>query len=120
MEKKYEVVTLDGEQYLVKDLNTETGCLMCCFAKESGEANTCKYANTCMAHLREDRRSVYYKEIDEYTLLMIKKQWNEDDLMFLIKNYSTMKAPEIAKKLNLPVNRVYHKARELNLKKELP
>lgn len=116
-ENKYEVVILDGEQYLAKEPKCLVGCHLCCFAKEQGEANTCKYAGTCMAHLREDRRSIYYSTIEENTMEYIRNKWTTEQEKFLIENYENMTALQIARKLNKTITQVYHKKSNLNLKK---
>ncbi len=49
----------------------------------------------------------------------IKYKWSEDDISYLIKQYSTTSTKDIAEKLKKPIRAVYQKAYSLKLKKTL-
>lgn len=47
----------------INALSTE-GCDGCVFDTEE-KANGCRFKNTCMAHLREDRQSIIFKSFQD-------------------------------------------------------
>lgn len=52
-----------GGVVLQNSLSVE-GCEGCVFDTEE-KANGCKYKNTCMAHLRDDRQSIIFKNFKD-------------------------------------------------------
>lgn len=38
-------------------------CRQCCFGGEDTFANDCEFSSACLAHLREDKKSVVFKRV---------------------------------------------------------